>query len=264
MSARDRLVLMAVAALAVLGAVWMLAVSPARKQASTLDGEVASVRSQLAGVQGELAGATSVRARYGSAYASLVSLGKAVPTSAEVPGLMYTIDQAANHRKVQFTSISNGGASGGSGSHSSSPPSSPAASGAAAQGAGLKQMPFTFTFSGSYQQLCRLLAQLEGFTVQGRSGTLQVSGRLLTIQGITLAGASAGGSQSASAGQSSKPSDEMTWTITATAYVLPASAGGAGAATPAGSQSPGGAATSTSGPPSSGATTAPAVVRVNP
>ena len=152
MSARDRLVLMAIAALAVLGAVWMLAVSPARKQASTLDGEVASVRGQLATVQGELAGATSVRARYGSAYASLVSLGKAVPTSAEVPGLMYTIDQAANHRKVQFTSISNGGASGSSASHSSSPPSSPAASGAAAQGAGLKQMPFTFIFSGSYQE----------------------------------------------------------------------------------------------------------------
>ncbi len=258
MSARDRLVLMAIAALAVLGAVWMLAVSPARKQASTLDGEVASVRGQLATAQGELAGATSVRARYGSAYASLVSLGKAVPTSAEVPGLMYTIDQAANHRKVQFTSISNGGASGSSASHTSSPPASPTA-----QGAGLKQMPFTFIFNGSYQQLCRLLAQLEGFTVQGRSGTLQVSGRLLTIQGIALAGASTGGSQSASAGQSSKPSDEMTWTITATAYVLPASAGGAGAATPAGPQSSGGA-TTTSGSSASGTSTAPAVVRVNP
>jgi hypothetical protein len=258
MSARDRLVLMAIAALAVLGAVWMLAVSPARKQASTLDGEVASVRGQLASAQGELTGANDVRARYGSAYASLVSLGKAVPTSAEVPGLMYAIDQAANHRKVQFTSISNGGASG---SHSSS---SPAASGAAGQGAGLKQLPFTFTFSGSYQELCRLLSELEGFTAQGRSGTLRVSGRLLTIQGITLGGASAGGSQGASAAQAGKPSSEMTWTITATAYVLPASAGGAGAATPTGSQSPGGAATTTGGPPSSGASTAPAVVRATP
>ncbi len=264
MSARDRLVLMAIAALAVLGAVWVLAVSPARKQASALDGEVASVRGQLATVQGELAGAISVRARYGSTYASLVSLGKAVPTSAEVPGLMYAIDQAANHRKVQFTSISNGGASGSSASHtSSSPSSSPAASGAAGQGAGLKQLPFTFIFDGSYQQLCRLLSELEGFTAQGRSGTLRVSGRLLTIQGITLGGASAGGSRGASAGQSGKPSGEMTWTITATAYVLPASAASSGGATPAGPQSSGGAAT-TSGSPSSGATTAPAVVRVTP
>jgi hypothetical protein len=256
MSARDRLVLMAIAAFAVVGAVWMLAVSPARKQASTLAGEVASVQGELAGVKGELAGASEVQARYGSAYASLVTLGKAVPTAAEVPGLMYAIDQAANHKKVQFTSISNGSAAGGRSSTSSSSTAS-----GAAQGAGLHQLPFTFTFSGSYQDLCRLLTQLEGFTAQGRSGALRVSGRLLTIQSITLGGATAGGSSSAGA-QIGKPTAEMTWTITASAYMLPASTS-SGGATPAGSQSSGPATTPTSSP-AGNAPVAPAVVKASP
>jgi Tfp pilus assembly protein PilO len=256
MSARDRLVLMAIAAFAVVGAVWMLAVSPARKQASALAGEVASVQGQLSGVKGELAGASEVRARYGAAYASLVTLGKAVPTADEVPGLMYAIDQAANHKKVQFTSISNGSASGGHSSSSSSAASS------TAQGSGLHQLPFTFTFSGSYQDLCLLLAQLEGFTVQGRSGTLKVSGRLLTIQGITLGGAA--GSASAGGGaQAGKPGVEMTWTITASAYVLPASTSSGSGGTPAGAQ-PSGPATTPTSSPGGAAPTAPAVVKVSP
>jgi hypothetical protein len=262
MSARDRLVLMGVAALAVVGAVWMLAVSPARKQASTLAGEVSSVQGQLAGVKGELASASEVQVRYRSAYTSLVTLGKAVPTTDEVPGLMYAVDQAANHKKVQFASISSGkGSSGFSSSSSSSSSSSTAA--AAAQSAGLRQLPFTFTFSGSYQDLCRLLVQLESFTAQGRSGALRVNGRLLTIQSITLGG-SAVGSSTGTGSQSGKPG-EMTWTITASAYVLPASAAsGSGASgTPAGSQPSGAAATPTSSPGGS-APTAPAVVRVNP
>lgn len=256
MSARDRLVLMGIAALAVVGAVWMLAVSPARKEASTLAGEVSSVQGQLSGVKGELASASDVQVRYKSAYASLVTLGKAVPTADEVPGLMYAIDQAANHKKVQFTSISSGKGSSGASSSSSSSTAS-----AAAQSVGLHQMPFTFTFSGSYQDLCRLLVQLESFTVQARSGALRVSGRLLTIQSITLGGA-AGGSSSSAGTPAAKPNG-MVWTITASAYVLPANGGGAGAATPAGTQ-PAGAATTPTSSPGGNAPTAPAVVKVTP
>ena len=250
MSARDRLVLMGIAALAVVGAVWMLAVSPARKQASTLAGEVSSVQGQLAGVKGELASASEVQVRYRSAYTSLVTLGKAVPTADEVPGLMYAVDQAANHKKVQFTSISSGGK--GSGSSSSS-------SAATAQSSAFHPLPFTFTFSGSYQDLCRLLVQLESFTAQGRAGALTVNGRLLTIQSIALGGTSGGSTPSAGA-STGKPGD-MTWTITASAYVLPASAGGG--ATPAGAQ-PSGATTTPTSSPGGSVAPAPAVVKVSP
>ncbi len=91
-------------------------------------------------------------------------------------------------------------------------------------------------FTGSFVDLSRLLGQLEAFTVLASSGPLQVSGRLLTIDSVTLApNTSEGGGGS---GQSK--SSELTGTITATAYVLPAGSselGGASASNPAGGQS---------------------------
>jgi hypothetical protein len=256
MSTRDRLVLIAIAALAVLGAAWMLAVSPAREQASTLGSEVATARGALAAAQSESSSARNAQQRYRTAYASLANLGKAVPTSAEVPALMYAIDQASDRKKVEFTSITSGG-SGGSGSGSGGSPAAATASSA------FTQMPFTFVFDGSYRGLCRLLSQLEGFTVQSRTGAVRVSGRLLTIQSITLGAPPSGASGSSGQG-AAKASSAMTWTITATAYVLPAGQGASGGAGPSG---PAGAAaqpaSSSSGAGSSPAT-APAVVRATP
>jgi hypothetical protein len=262
MSTRDRLVLMGIAALAVLGAVWMLAVSPARQQASKLGGEVAAVQGQLATAQTEVAQARGAQRSYRTAYASLVSLGKAVPVAAEVPGLIYAIDQVANHKKVQFSSISATGSSGGAAGGSATS-SSATASASNALSAGFQQLPFTFVFSGSYADLGRLLTQLESFTVQSSAGALRVSGRLLTIQSITLGTTpGGGGAQSAAAGQAGKPSSEMSWTITATAYVLPPSTSSAGATgSAAGAQAAGATPASSSAPSGS---PAPAVVRVNP
>lgn len=256
MSARDRLVLMAIAAVAVLGAGWMLAVKPARQQASAVESEVTVVHSQLTTVQGEITDAQSAKQRYRAAYASLATLGMAVPTSSEVPALMYTIDHVSSSRKVEFTSIS-GGSSGGSGS------SGAASAAGAAQSAGFTQMPFSFIFNGNYKDLIKLLRQLEGFTVQSPSGTLQVSGRLLTVQSITFSAPASGGSSSSSqSGAASGPRPgEMTWTITATAYVLPAAT-----TTPAPAGGTSGGAQPASSGAGAGASPAgtPAVVRATP
>jgi Tfp pilus assembly protein PilO len=248
MSTRDRLVLLGLGAVAVLAAAWMLLVSPARKQASTASAELASARTQLAQAQGEAAQAQSAQQRYRKAYASLSSLGMAVPTSQEIPSLMYSLDHAANHHKVAFSSITNGGSS------SSTTPSSTAAGSPStvAASAPFSQVPFTFVFTGGYEDLVKLLTNLEAFTLQTSDGVLRVSGRLLTVQSIQLAGGAGSSASGASAN-----ADEMSWTISASAYVLaPPSATGPtppasapGAATPA----------SAGGSPSVGT---PAVVKV--
>ena len=253
MSARDRLAVMAIAALAVLGAAWMLAVSPAREQASKLDSEVAAARGALATVQSEISSVSSARQLYRKAYASLASLGKAVPTSAEVPALMYAIDQASNRGKVQFTSIASGGS--GSGGGSSTP--------AATASSTFTQMPFTFVFEGDYQGLCRLLGQLEGFTIENGNGAVRVSGRLLSIQSITLGAASSGASGSSGQG-GAKASSAMTWTITATAYVLPAGQETSSGASPSSPTGAGAQPASSSSGAGSSPATAPAVVRATP
>jgi Tfp pilus assembly protein PilO len=236
MTGRDRIVVLALTALAVVAAVWLLAVAPEREKAAKLGGEVSTAQAQLASAESQVAAARTAVASYPTEYASLVNLGKAVPTDQEVPSLIVQLAKASGEKQVEFSSITAGG---GSASSSSATP--------AAASAGFTAMPFTFVFSGSFFDLYNLFQQLNRFTLRTSSGSLQVSGRLLTIQGVQLAPEAATGS--------SKPSGRLTGTITATAYVLPASSATAGAT----ATSPTGAQT-TSGSGATSPATTPAVI----
>lgn len=253
MTTRDRLMLVGMLALAILAGGYVMVVSPERKQAAKIGGEVASARQALQSAETQAAEASSARTRYATAYASLVSIGPAVPASGETPSLVYALASATRQRNVEFESITS--ASGPGGSASSPASASPASTGAAS--AAFSQEPFSFVFTGSFVDLYKLLDQLEGFTDQTRSGTLQVNGRLLTIDGIQLAA----GTPASAAESGSKPSSKeaLKVTVTATAYMLPpgqtplggASPVGPAAATPAstgGSSSPASAAVIKAGP----------------
>jgi Tfp pilus assembly protein PilO len=239
MTGRDRMVLIGVIVAVVLAAAWMLVVSPERKQASQLSGEVAADQAQLTSAEGKVASARAAQSQYAAAYASIVSLGKAVPPSQEVPALIDQLAQASHKKNVEFASIS----SGASGSSSASASS-------------FSNLPFTFTFEGSYFDLEHLFSQLTSFATLGTSGNLQVSGRLLTIQSVRLSPVNSSSEPGKSA------SGKLTGSITATAYVLPASQGltgaGSGAAVPASGATP--ASNTATGTSSN----APAIVRVNP
>ncbi len=236
MTNRDRLVLVGISALAVLAVMWLLLVSPERSKASKLNSEVSTASAALAAAEGQAADARSAQQRYASAYASVVNLGKAVPPSEEVPSLMYQLAQASDKKHVDFNSISSG-ASGASASTGAAAAATPAAA-----TAGFTQMPFTFVFSGSFSDLYRLFQQLNAATVRKSSGGLQVSGRLLTLQDVKLEPTAAG---EPSAGE------QLTGTITATAYVLPASQGLTAGATPTSPTSAAGATTAASSSSSS-------------
>jgi hypothetical protein len=260
MTTRDRLVVTVIALLAVLGAAWMLVVSPERKQAAKLQAQVSEASSQLAGAQSEAANARQAQARYAAAYASVVTLGKAVPPGEEVPSLIYQLAQASNGKNVDFASIQSGGSSGagaggGSGTAAGGRTAAASAAPSASSAGGLNQMPFTFVFNGTFPALYKLFQRLNGFTVRTASGQLQISGRLLTIQGVKLAPATGVGSAKTATGQ-------LTGTITATAYVLPASQGLTGGASPS---APAGAATTTASTGSGASSpSAPAIARVTP
>jgi hypothetical protein len=248
MTTRDRLMLMGIVALVLLLGGWFTTVAPERERASKVTAEVQAARQQVTTAESQAADAVGAQAQYSTAYASLVSLGQAVPANAETPTLIYTLDKASHRRDVRFSSIT----SGSSGSSTASAGAAPTAI------TGFAQQPFTFVFEGSFFDLNKLLNQLEGFTVQTPSGALHVNGRLLTIDSVSLtpnAAEAAGAS-----GSSKQKSGQLTGTITATAYVLPAGESALGGATPSG---PAGATATTPSTTSSGATT-PAVVKVNP
>lgn len=239
MTGRDRMVLIGVLVLAAIAAGWLLVVSPEREKANALAAEVSTAQAALSTADGQLSSARAAQAQYSAAYSAVVSLGKAVPAGQEVPSLIYELSQASSARSVEFSSIVTGSSG------------SPGAAGAGAvASAGFSQMPFTFVFNGGFFQLEHLFQQLTAFATHTSTGGLQVSGRLLTIQSVKL-------SPAATTTTVGKPAtQELTGTITASAYVLPASQGLTAGATAA---SPIGAAAA-----SPSAATAPAIARVTP
>jgi Tfp pilus assembly protein PilO len=244
MTGRDRMVLIGVVVLVAIAAGWLLVVSPERQKAKSLAAEVTTAQSSLASAEGQLASARSAEAQYSKAYAAVVSLGKAVPAEEEVPSLIFQLSHATNQRNVDFNSIAT----------SSTGAAASAATGAVAA-AGITQMPFTFIFNGGFFDLERLFRSMTAFATYDKTGGLEVNGRLLTIQSVKLAPEST----SSTPGKPGK--EALTGTITASAYVLPASQGltaGATPAAPAGVTTP---ATTTSAPT---AATAPAIARVTP
>lgn len=267
MTGRDRIVLIGIVLVVILAGAWMKVVSPERQKASKLSAEVAGAKALLATAEGKLASARAAQSQYGPAYAAMVNLGKAVPPSQEVASLIYQLAHLSNEKNVDFTSIGSG--SGGTGSAGSAAPSSASASSASASGtaasasgtsasssgAALTQLPFKFTFEGHFFNLEHLLSQLTGFTTRGAAGTLQVSGRLLTIQSVQLTADDSSGSEKGGTGW-------LTGTVSAIAYTAAApSAGALGASSSAATGAGTSAAPTTS---ASSPATAPAVVRVNP
>lgn len=244
MTARDRMVIIGVTLLVVLGAAWIMVVSPERKQAGKQQAQVSAARATLATAQGKVADARTAEQQYAKAYASVVALGKAVPPSGEVPSLIYELSQASNEKRVELTSIA-------SGSSSSSGSSASASASASATPASFTAMPFTFVFEGGFFRLEHLFRQLANLTTLEANGGVHVSGRLLTIQSVKLSPVSS----STTAGGS-----VLEGTITASAYVLPASeslTAGSSASAPATSPSSSSAGSSTTAP-------AATILKVNP
>ena len=130
-------------------------------------GAVAAAEAQLASAHSELATARAAQAKYAASYGTIVRLGKAVPTTQEVPSLIYELAQASKQKNVEFASIT-----------SSTPPASnPRLAhrrrellGQRRPAGGFQQMPFTFVFNGSYFGLEHMLHQLTNFATKTHVG----------------------------------------------------------------------------------------------
>jgi hypothetical protein len=237
---RDRIVLGVVVAAAALAAFWFLVLGPKRDEAKKLTDQVAVQQTRLSSAQSNLAQSQAARSAYKTNYSTVARLGKAVPADDDVPSLVYQLARTSEGAHVDFRSIkvSGGGSSGtptpptpspsagGKSALASTPAATPATQGASAGlppgssvgPAGFPTMPFSFEFDGSFFQLATFFNRLERYVVSGRTG-VDVTGRLLQIDGISLNAAASG-------------FPHMTASVAATAYLLPATQGATGGATP--------------------------------
>jgi type II secretory pathway pseudopilin PulG len=241
-TARDRMVIVIVALVVAVVGVWFLVISPKRDQASKLGAQVTAAQQQLSSAQAQIASATGDRAAYARNYRAVAQLGEAVPADDNTPSLIYQLQHAAGLAGVDFRSLVLNAAPSTSPAPVTGTPSTSQAvtatlpPGVAVGPAGLPTLPFTFTFTGNFFHLANFLGRLERFVV-ATNNKVSVSGRLMTLNGISFAAAPEG-------------FPHITATISATTYLVPANEGltngatGSSPAAGAGAQTASGSTTS--------------------
>jgi hypothetical protein len=240
MTVRDRLMIAVVALALLVGGGWFLILAPQRDEASQLSGDIATQRQQLDQALSDVAAGLAARRGYAHAYATVARLGTAVPADDDVTSLVVQVQAAADATQTDFRSLKVGQGSSAGASAPPPPPTTappPAAAGAAPAAAtqattatlppgaavgaaGFPTMPFSFTFDGSFFTLDDFLGRLERFLVV-RNRQVSVSGRFMTLDGISLGAAPQG-------------FPHVQASVAATTYLLPPAQGLTNGATPSG------------------------------
>jgi Tfp pilus assembly protein PilO len=195
LTSRDRKILLALIPLALVAAYWFLLLSPKREEQASVQDELTQAQSERDTAVQRLAGLSSAKNSFGRDYATVVYLGKSVPTSVDMPSLMVQLDRAARGTGIRFTSIKTGTREGDTSpnkapaaSSGSSPTdtttSTPAAGGTAPAATGatgsLDSIPLDFEFGGSYFDLTDFFHRMKRF-VRVSNDRILVRGRLMTI-----------------------------------------------------------------------------------
>jgi Tfp pilus assembly protein PilO len=190
---RDRVVLAIVAAAALLGAFYMLALKPERQQVSVLNTQIATQRAAITAAQQSYNVGRAAQAALKTDRAQWAALKLAVPAQSNIPALLRLLENSADSDHVSMKSLSLAG---------STSPSSTAATAPGTAAPAATPVPIQLTFSGGYVALNKLVRKLTGL-VEVSHGTVHATGPLLSIGSVSLSGASS-----------------LTGNITATIYQL--------------------------------------------
>jgi Tfp pilus assembly protein PilO len=247
MKSSDRTILLALAAIIAIGAVWFLLIAPKRDEASTLSQEVDDARVALEQAQQLAATAEAAKADYQQNYHRLVVLGKAAPSDDDTASLFVQLDQISADAGTELHAINLSQSASNaqpqtaaqetttdqnleaSQEASASAPAVPATEasaallplGAAIGPAGLPVMPYELTLKGNYFEIRDFIDGLQKL-VGSKSGRQIVNGRLVTIDGFSFEG------------DPDQGFPELDATLNVTTYVSPADQGVTAGASPSG------------------------------
>ena len=190
MTRRNTILLVAVAAVAAVGAYWMLALAPKREEAAAIDTKIAAKQAALAQAEAEVADYEQARARLpgqlldgrparqGRSRRRRRALADGADQLCRRPAAASTSARSTSARRALPAPAP---------LRRSRPPATKAPPpGASTVGtAGFATMPFSFGFKGSFFELGKFFNRLDRF-VAVRNGGLDVTGRLLLLNSITL------------------------------------------------------------------------------
>lgn len=108
MSDRDRKILIALVPVVVLVAYWFLLLSPKRDEASQAKQELATQQARVETARQQVQSAEGAKDNFEVSYAQIVRLGKAIPSTVDMPSLLVQLDAAAAGTGIKFTKIATG------------------------------------------------------------------------------------------------------------------------------------------------------------
>lgn len=252
MTAKDRNVLLVVLAVALIGASWMLLISPQRKAAADAQAQVDAAQQQLVDAQAKLDAGKAAQDAFRRDRVAIVKLGRVVPESDDIPTLLTQLNTLAKRHKIRFDkyelSQTTGGAApatadpaaattpagsasavGGPGSSEADGPSSTDAiaplypPGSTEIAGGLGRTSIALKLRGSYFNLERYLRSVQHFARVSAQRT-QADGRLMIVDSFNYK-------------VDEETGDALIAELTASVYFAPPvevpSAGAPGAAAPA-------------------------------
>lgn len=232
MSAQPRTLVGIIAIVAMMAGLWFLLLAPKRADIGATAEQIAQAESRRDAALASAAQAKQAKSRYHSDYATVARLGKAVPADDDIASLVFQLESIARANKIDFRAVKLTGAAAAApapdtaaaGAENNEEPGADAGAGPAAStavaapvvaqpppgavvgSAGLLTVPFTLTFNGDYMKLQRLLKAINGLARKDQQ-KITVQGRLLTVDGFSLAAAPSG-------------FPKLRATVSATAYIV--------------------------------------------
>jgi Tfp pilus assembly protein PilO len=108
LSARDKKILIFLIPVVVLAAYWFLLFSPKREEASKAATALTEQQDRLEAARTATEAADGAEEQFKPTYAQVVRLGKAIPSSVDMPSLLVQLDAAAAGTGIQFKNITAG------------------------------------------------------------------------------------------------------------------------------------------------------------
>jgi Tfp pilus assembly protein PilO len=105
---RDRKILFALVPIVVLVAYWFLLLAPKRESATTAGTELSTQQQRLDDAKAKAKAAQGAKQSFDASYAQVVRLGKAIPSTVDMPSLLVQLDAAAAGTGIRFTKIKTG------------------------------------------------------------------------------------------------------------------------------------------------------------
>lgn len=108
MTDRDRKILMALIPIAVILGYWFLLLSPKREEATSIQDKLATAETVRDTAQQKASSLAGAKRTFSADYATVIRLGKSIPSSVDMPSLLVQLDRAARGTGIKFTDVKTG------------------------------------------------------------------------------------------------------------------------------------------------------------